>query len=126
MFSPLVDKGYSQKRKRNAERKRVDPLNLFKMLVLQQLFNLGVGMAFRVQLKILSSRLIAVRPLRNLPGLGMMNNIPDATTVVLFRERPRKVGVFEKLFEMFETNLQSQGFQARGGQIINATLVPVP
>ena len=56
----------------------------------------------------------------------MMNNIPDETTVVLFRERPRKVGVFEKLFEMFETNLQSQGFQARGGQIINATLVPVP
>jgi hypothetical protein len=30
-----------QERKRNARRKRIDPLILFKMLVLQQLFNLG-------------------------------------------------------------------------------------
>lgn len=126
MFRPLVNKGYSQERKSNAGRKRIDPLNFFKMLVLQQLFDIGVGVAFRVQLKILNSRLIAVGPLRNLPGLGMMNNIPNATTVVHFRERLRKVGVFEKLFEMFETYLQSQGLQARGGQIINATLVPVP
>jgi IS5 family transposase len=55
-----------------------------------------------------------------------MNSIPDATTVALFRERLRKAGVIEELFEMFETYLCSQGLQARGGQIIDATLVPVP
>jgi len=37
-FRPLLDKGYSQGRKSNAGRKRIDPLILFKMLVLQQLF----------------------------------------------------------------------------------------
>jgi len=37
----LLDKGYSQERKSNAGRKRIDPLILFKMLVLQQLFNLS-------------------------------------------------------------------------------------
>ena len=56
----------------------------------------------------------------------MMNNIPDATTVAFFRERLRKAGVIEELFEMFEGYLRSQGLQARGGQIIDATLVPVP
>ena len=34
--------------------------------------------------------------------------------------------MIEELFEMFEAYLRSQGLQARGGQIIDATLVPVP
>jgi len=41
LFRSLLDKGYSQERKSNAGRKRIDPLILFKMLVLQQLFNLS-------------------------------------------------------------------------------------
>jgi len=40
-FRPLLEKGYSQERKSNAGRKRTDPLILFKMLVLQHLFNLS-------------------------------------------------------------------------------------
>ena len=40
-FRPFLDQGYVQERKSNAERKRIDPLILFKMLVLQQLFNLS-------------------------------------------------------------------------------------
>jgi IS5 family transposase len=55
-----------------------------------------------------------------------MHTIPDATTVAFFRERLRKAGVIEELFEMFEAYLRSQGLQARGGRIIDATLVPVP
>ena len=55
-----------------------------------------------------------------------MNDIPDATTVAFFRERLRKAGVIEVLFEMFERYLRDQGLEARGGQIIDATLVPVP
>ena len=55
-----------------------------------------------------------------------MNNIPDATTIAVFRERLRKARMIEELFEMFETYLRSQSLQARGGQITDATLVPVP
>ena len=40
-FLPLFDRGYSQERRSNAGIKRIDPLILFKMLVLQQLFNLS-------------------------------------------------------------------------------------
>jgi len=36
-FRPLLERGYTQERKSNAGRKRIDPLILFKMLVLQQL-----------------------------------------------------------------------------------------
>ena len=55
-----------------------------------------------------------------------MNSISDATTIAFFRERLRKAEVIEELFEMFEAYLRSQGLQVRGGQIVDATLVPVP
>lgn len=59
-------------------------------------------------------------------GLGVIKSILDATTVALFRERLRKTQVIEELFEMFEAYLRSQGLQARGGQITDASLVPDP
>jgi len=44
-----------------------------------------------------------------------MNDIPDATTLAFFRERLRKAGVIEELFEKFVSFLRDQGLQARGG-----------
>ena len=58
--------------------------------------------------------------------MAVMNDIPDATTVALFRERLRKANVIDELFEMFESYLRDQRLEARGGQIIDATLVSVP
>ena len=117
-FRPLLDKGYAHERKSNAGRKRIDPLILFKMLVLQQLFNLSdQELEFQVNDR---------RSFEEFVGLGVMNSIPDATTVAFFRDRLLKAGLIEELFEMFESYLRSQGLQARGGQIIDATLVPVP
>ncbi len=40
-FLKTLEMSYIQERKWNAGRKRMDPLILFKMLVLQQLFNLN-------------------------------------------------------------------------------------
>ena len=117
-FLPLLERGYTQERKSNAGRKRIDPVILFKMLILQQLFNLSdEELEFQVNDR---------RSFEEFVGLGVMNNIPDATTIAFFRERLRKAGVIEELFEMFENYLRSQGLEARGGQIIDATLVPVP
>jgi len=117
-FRSLLDIGYAQERKSQAGRKRIDPLVLFKMLVLQQLFNLSdEELEFQVNDR---------RSFEEFVGLGVMNSIPDATTVAFFRERLRKAGVIEELFEMFEEYLRSQGLQAQGGQIIDATLIPVP
>jgi IS5 family transposase len=117
-FRPLLDRGYAHERKSNAGRKRIDPLILFKMLILQQLFNLSdEELEFQVNDR---------RSFEEFVGLGVMNSIPDATTIAFFRERLRNAEVIEELFEMFETYLRSQGLQARGGQIIDATLVPVP
>lgn len=55
-----------------------------------------------------------------------MTSIPDATTVEFFRERLRKTGVIEELFDRFEEHLGDQVLEALGGQIIDATLAPIP
>ena len=44
----------------------------------------------------------------------------------LFREKLAKAGVVEKLFERFDQHLAAQGYMARGGQMVDATIVPVP
>jgi IS5 family transposase len=69
------------------------------MLILQQLFNLSdEEVDFQVNDR---------RSFEEFVALGVMNSIPDATTVAFFRERLRKVGVIEELFEMFEADLRS-------------------
>jgi transposase, IS5 family len=93
------------------------------MLVLQQLFNLSdEELEFQVNDRRSFEEFVRLGVMR----LGVINSIPDATTVAFFKERLRKAGVIEEIFEMFEGYLSSQGLEARGGQIIDATLVPVP
>lgn len=117
-FNPLLEQAYERDRKSNAGRKRIEPLVLFKMLILQQLFNLSdAELEFQVNDR---------RSFEEFIGLGVMDAIPDATTVAFFRERLRKAGLIEEIFERFELYLREQGFEARGGQIIDATIVPVP
>ena len=46
-FLPLLNQAYQRDRKSAAGRKRIDPLVLFKMLILQQLFNLSGSIRLR-------------------------------------------------------------------------------
>ena len=71
------------------------------MLVLQQLFNLSDD---EVQFQVNDRRTF-----EEFVGLGVMNDIPDATTVAFFRERLRRANVIGELFEMFESYLGEQG-----------------
>jgi IS5 family transposase len=88
------------------------------MLVLQQLFNLSD--------EELEYQVNDIRSFEEFVGLGVMNSIPDTTTICLFTERLREAGDIEEFYEIFETFLRSQGLQACKGQSIDATLVPVP
>ena len=44
----------------------------------------------------------------------------------LYREQLAQAGVIETLFEDFDGYLEQQGYLAMGGQIIDASIVPVP
>ena len=58
--------------------------------------------------------------------LELEDPVPDATTIWLFREALAQAGLINKLFERFGQHLEAEGYIARGGQIIDATIVSVP
>ena len=59
-------------------------------------------------------------------GLGLQDRVPDAKTVWLYREALAQAGMMEALFKQFDGHLARQGYIARGGQILDASIVPVP
>ncbi len=95
-----------------------DAILMFKILVLQALYNLSDDQT-EYQIR---DRLSFMRFL----GLDLHQRIPDAKTIWLFRETLAQAGVVEKLFKQFDTYLADHGLQARGGQLLDASLVPVP
>jgi IS5 family transposase len=105
-------------RKSKAGRKPFDAVMMFKVLVLQTLYNLADE---QVEYQI-RDRLSFMRFL----GLGLEDAVPDATTVWLFREALSKANLVKALFERFDGHLNARGYIARGGQIVDATIVSAP
>ena len=59
-------------------------------------------------------------------SLGSEDCIPDGTTLWLFREKLARAGLIETLFDRFDQHLNAKGYIARGGQMVDASIVPVP
>ncbi len=59
-------------------------------------------------------------------GLGLEDRVPDAKTVWLYREGLAQAGLVGALFQQFDGYLARQGYIARSGQILDASIVPVP
>jgi transposase, IS5 family len=118
IFRSRLEGARQKERKSNAGRKPIDVILLFKMVILQQLYNISdEGLEYQVNDRISFMEFL---------GIGIEDKVPDATSVWLFKECLQKQGLVEELFEEFGGYLQEQGYQAKGGQIIDATLVPVP
>jgi len=105
-------------RKSPAGRKPMDEIVMFKVLILQALYNLGDD-AVEYQVR---DRLSFMRFL----GLNLEDRVPDAKTIWLYREALNRSGTAKTLFETFDTYLRQQGYLAMSGQIVDATIVPVP
>jgi len=105
-------------RRNNAGRKAFDVVLMFKILILQSLYNLGDD-ALEYQIR---DRLSFMRFL----GLALDSRIPDAKTIWLFREQLGELGLEKKLFEKFDQFLRDSGFTAKKGQIIDASIIAAP
>ena len=117
-FRPLLEVVRDKERKSSAGRKPFDVVLMFKVLILQSLYNLSDEQAeFQIR-----DRLSFMRFL----DLSLGDDVPDAKTIWLYREQWTEAGVIEKAFSQFEAYLCEQGFSARKGQIVDASIVPVP
>src|SRR5688572_10575914 len=102
----------------NAGRPAFDTLLMFKVLVLQSLYNLADDrLEFQIRDRLSFMRFV---------GLDLCERVPDAKTIWLFRERLAQAGLVEKLFAQFDAELERQGFAARKGQIVDAAIVEAP
>lgn len=105
-------------RKSVAGAKGYDLVMMFKILVLQSLYNLSDD---ATEAQILD-RLSFMRFL----GLSIGDKVPDAKTIWLFREQLAQAGLERTLFEQFDAYLRDNGFAAKKGQIVDASIVQIP
>jgi IS5 family transposase len=118
VFRPSLERLSSKARKSKAGRHPIDRLRLFKLLLLQQLYNLSdEDLEYQCHDRL---------SFRRFAGLSPEEEVPDATTISRFRDQLTEEGLIDELFEQFEELLRKSGHAAKEGQIIDATLVPVP
>jgi len=105
-------------RKSNAGRKSFDVILMFKILILQSLYNLSDDqLEFQIR-----DRLSFMRFL----GLSLGDTVPDAKTIWLFREQLTEAELIKTVFERFDGFLRDHGFTAKKGQIVDASIVAAP
>jgi IS5 family transposase len=90
---------------------------MVRILVLKRLYNLSDEQ--------MEYQLLVRMSYKRFCGLANATNIPDRTTVWTFENRIGEAGV-KALFDGVSAQLLKKSFIARGGQIIDATLVPAP
>ena len=118
IFRPELQSIRDKGRKSPAGARGYDPVMMFKILVLQSLYNLSDD---QIEFQILD-RISFIRFL----GLSIGGKVPDATTVWRFREALSEAGLVENLFKKFDAFLRDNGFAARKGQIVDASIVECP
>lgn len=95
-----------------------DAVLLFKILILQRMYNLS---DHQTEYQI-NDRLSFMRFL----GLDLSDTVPDEKTIWLFREKLAKDGIIDRLYETFQRQLMKEGVLAQNGSIVDATFVDVP
>lgn len=117
-FRYRIDKALNRSDGAKGGRPPFDAVLMFKILVLQALYNLSDDQAeFMIR-----DRLSFMRFL----DLGLSDRVPDAKTIWLFREMLTEAKAIDKLFRVFDDRLKESGYLAMSGQIIDATLVEAP
>jgi len=116
LFRRELLRAFKKVKKSAAGRKPFPRLLMFKILVLQSLYNLSDAQT-EFQLR---DRLSFIR----FVGLRLEDRIPDEKTIWAFREHLIKTNSYERLFNRFDAYLNKQGLCATKGTIIDASLMP--
>ena len=118
MFRPELDTALAYSDGSKGGRPPLDPVMMFKLLVIQTINTLSDE---RTEY-LINDRLSFMRFL----GLGLSDRVPDARTIWLFREKLTRAGAIQALFDRFDATLRAAGYIAMSGQIVDASLVAAP
>jgi hypothetical protein len=127
-FQPTLSKAFKKERKKEG-RPAFAYLLMFKILILQAWYNIADDrMEFQINDRLSFQRFL---------GLTLRDKVPDAKTIWAFREHLSKKGTrnyipLEKLFRMYEKQLEEAGLITRKGSAetvvsdVDATFVDAP
>lgn len=117
-FRPMIEQAFPVTNPVQGGRPPFDRLMMFKVMVLQSLYNISDASA---EFQILD-RLTFMKFL----GLRLSDRVPDEKTIWLFREQLKKQKLFDDLFDFFNSRLAEAGIIVEEGRIVDATIVEVP
>lgn len=119
LFRPLLRSiFYKDKDESKGGRPSWDYLLMFKILILQQLYNI----ADEHTEYLINDRLSFQRFL----GLTLGSKVPDAKTIWLFRDLLTKSGREKELFDLFNSKLEELDIITRKGSLVDATFADAP
>jgi IS5 family transposase len=118
VFRSKLNKVFEKPRLSNAGRKSLDVVLMFKILILQRLYNLSDE---QVEYQI-TDRISFCRFLE----LPLGGKAPDFTTVWRFRQALVDADAVKDLFDLFTCTLQDRGLITKTGTIVDASFVEVP
>lgn len=118
IFRPLLDSVFKKENKGLGGRPPYDYVMLFKVLVLQRIYNLSDE---QTEYQI-NDRMSFMRFL----GLTLEDRVPDAKTIWLFRDTLTKANVIYEMFKLFNKQLEEAHLITRTGSIVDASFVEAP
>jgi len=117
-FYPVLKKIREQPRKNSSGRKPYDSVLMFKILVLQHLYNLADEQTeFQIRDRYSFCHFL---------GLTPEGRVPDARTIWLFREHLKNHDLLDELFAQLMNMIDAAGFISRQGQIVDASIISAP
>jgi IS5 family transposase len=119
VFRETLNEIYQQKeRKSSAGAKPYDYVLMFKIIILQRLYNLSdEQMEFQ-----LNDRL----SFKRFTGLGLSAKVPDTNTIWNFKERLKEAEHEKKLFACFYAELEKEKLLMSAGKMVDASFHEVP
>lgn len=117
-FRPELQKVRKNSDPKLGGRPAYDVVMMFKVMILQALHNLtDPEMEYMIADRLSYQKFLGISP---------DGKVPDQNTIANFREDLKKKELYMPLFERFNKYLDESGFEAKGGQIVDATFAEVP
>jgi IS5 family transposase len=117
-FRTSLEVVFEREEKSATGRRPYDTVLMFKILILQRLYNLSDEQTeFQITDRLSFTRFL---------GLKLGSKIPDFSTVWRFREALTKAGAVKGLFDRFTRHLEAKGVIGKNGAIVDASFVEVP
>ena len=118
LFRPELDAALNRSDGSKGGRPPMDPVMMFKVLVIQALYGLSDAQA---EFQIMDRRTFG-----RFLGIDDGDKVPDETTIWRFGEALVEAGAVERLFARFDAHLKEAGYLAMGGQIVDASIIVAP